>query len=676
MADTFKVRSFKVSWLCVADAEAYNGFNVALCGVGDNPVTNPIKVLYVKPAYNTNHTYEYTFKYQLVIVGTYEVWVQAVSYGKDSMWHSAGGLEIPDDGVGTISGTTDPTTVKQIVQDGLNNNTINIDASKTDITNINGGNVIYNTITVGALNVGSLVGDSAFLHTLVVDGVATITEAWIGGVHIKDNEIVADKIDVTSLAADTAKIKTLTVDGIATITEAWIGGVQIKDNAIVADKIDVTSLAANKAKIKTLTVDGIATINEAWIGGVQIKDNAVTADKVNTTNLGAKLATIEEAYIGGVHIVDDSITANNIAADSITSKNIAAGEITAKCLSADSVSAQNIISQSIETRHIKAEQIISTLIAADAVEAKNLKISAELSAKLATITEAYIGGVHIVNNSITAQKVNSYDLAMNGFANLNVAYVKEANLGTAVVGTANLKTASVDAINIKDGVIDIAKISDVLQSTNYSTNATGWQIKKDGTAEFCGGVKIANWIVSTNKLQSQSTGSRIELVADKNRVSILGSLGDTKLAMGYWEGLQKFDELGNLLSGQFWTSSDYGYYIAPGNSLKIKGAVEFSTGSCTVKSDGSYKILNSENNTIVKMGTESGETGLFCYDTFGNVLSALTNDRIEVGSIATGTGIKYDSNGLQIVGKIKITQPIDNSGISVPEPYNIGLVLI
>ena len=708
MPNKFKVRSFNVSWECVADSQAYNGFNVALCVAGDNPVTNPVKVLYVKPAFNLLHLYNYTFKHQLVAVGNYDVWVQAVSFGKDSFWRSAGGLEIPDDGVGTIGGgpgEVDPDEIKDIVQDGLDNDQINIDGDKTTIINIDGGkSIVVGTITAELIKAGQIIAEHIAAGTIVANHIAAntivanhIKAGEIVANHIAANQIVAHHIAVNqivaghiaaeqivaghiaagqilathiaagAITAQEINVHDLVVSGLAMITEAYIGGVHLLNNTVTADKVVVNTELTAK----------LATIQEAWIGGVHLLNNTVTADKVVVNGeLTAKLATVEEAWIGGVHISENAVTAQHVSSDTIQARHITTSSINASHVSAGAIGTQHLSANSIESQHIKSDQIISRVVAADAIEAKHVKIDASLSAKLATIQEAYIGGVHIVNNSIKAEKIDSYDLATNGLADLNVAYVTEAHIGQAQIKSAHIADLAVKAAHIEKGTLTMAEISNILQSTNYSANTTGWQIRKDGTAEFCGGVKVGNWIVAPNKLQSKSTGARIELVADKNRVSILGSTGVTELAMGYWGGLQKFDEDGNLLSGQFHTDDERGYYILPGNKLSVRGDAEYSGGSWSVKSGGSYRILNALNDTIVKMGTEAGEVGTFIYDNFGNITSALTNSRIEIGNIATGTGLKYDSEGLNIVGRIKLTAPTDTSGITVPEPYNVGYQLL
>lgn len=99
----FRARTFKVNFRCYVDPEVYNGFNIALCVAGKLPTDNPIQQIYIKPAYNASGWYEYIFyDFFLDDAKTYDVFVQAIAFNKDSFWRSVSGIEIPDDGIGTI----------------------------------------------------------------------------------------------------------------------------------------------------------------------------------------------------------------------------------------------------------------------------------------------------------------------------------------------------------------------------------------------------------------------------------------------------------------------------------------------------------------------------------------------------------------------------------------------
>jgi hypothetical protein len=115
----FRARTFKVNFRCFVDAEVYNGFNIALCVQGKLPDENPIQQIYIKPPYNPEGWYEYTFfDFFLDDQKIYDIFVQAIAYNKDSFWRSVGGIEIPDDGVGTI-GDRAPTGPPSNVQGSI-----------------------------------------------------------------------------------------------------------------------------------------------------------------------------------------------------------------------------------------------------------------------------------------------------------------------------------------------------------------------------------------------------------------------------------------------------------------------------------------------------------------------------------------------------------------------------
>jgi hypothetical protein len=124
---SFRARTFKINYRCYIDSEVYNGFNIAICVYGKTPIDNPIQQLYIKPVYNPSGWYEYTFyDFFLDDLKTYDVFVQAIAYGTDSYWRSVGGIEIPDDGIGTIGdqpSSTPPSIVSgftyQVIETGV-----------------------------------------------------------------------------------------------------------------------------------------------------------------------------------------------------------------------------------------------------------------------------------------------------------------------------------------------------------------------------------------------------------------------------------------------------------------------------------------------------------------------------------------------------------------------------
>lgn len=174
---------------------------------------------------------------------------------------------------------------------------------------------------------------------------------------------------------------------------------------------------------------------------------------------------------------------------------------------------------------------------------------------------------------------------------------------------------------------------------------------------------IAGWIVETNVFKSKNTGSRVELNATNNRVSIFDSVNE-KVAMGYLNGLPKFDGSGN------WTSNDYGFWARQGDTLVIDGSVDYNNGDFIVQNDASIKIRDGVTaNEILRLGTDTGEKGLFIYD--ANVSDGSPTNQIAKFSaegMYIGDNSEYISwtavDGLEVSGKITVGTTIGSETIS------------
>ena len=153
---------------------------------------------------------------------------------------------------------------------------------------------------------------------------------------------------------------------------------------------------------------------------------------------------------------------------------------------------------------------------------------------------------------------------------------------------------------------------------------------------------IGGWEIQPTLLKSAASGARIELNQAKDRISIFDSANE-KVVMGYLANLPKHDGSGN------WSSSNYGFWALTGDRLSIDGAGEFTSGDWIVQNDASYLINDGLGNTIVKLGTDTGEKGLFVYNTLGAQLAKYTSDSIFVGEATKY--LSYDAvNGLKVKG--------------------------
>ncbi|MEA2037821.1 MAG: hypothetical protein U9O94_10025, partial [Nanoarchaeota archaeon] len=136
---------------------------------------------------------------------------------------------------------------------------------------------------------------------------------------------------------------------------------------------------------------------------------------------------------------------------------------------------------------------------------------------------------------------------------------------------------------------------------------------------------IGGWDMTSSLLRSEISGDRIELDKGDNRISIFDSTNE-KVVMGYLDGLPKNDGTGN------WGSGDYGFWARSGDKLSIDGDGEYVSGDWVIKDDADFLVQNSVNDTIIRLGTDDEQKGLFIYNTNGDNIAKYTSEEILVGS--------------------------------------------
>jgi len=186
-----------------------------------------------------------------------------------------------------------------------------------------------------------------------------------------------------------------------------------------------------------------------------------------------------------------------------------------------------------------------------------------------------------------------------------------------------------DGIGLGEGYFSVSAAGDLIA---MSATIVGTIIAASGD--------IGGWEIQPDLLRSASSGVRIELNKGENRISIFDAVNE-KVVMGYLDGLPKNDGTGD------WGVGDYGFWARAGDKLSIDGDGEYVDGDWIVQNDSNYLINDSSNNTIVRLGTDSMEKGLFIYDTAGTQIAKYTSIGILVGD--TSNNLKYDdTNGLTL----------------------------
>jgi len=239
-------------------------------------------------------------------------------------------------------------------------------------------------------------------------------------------------------------------------------------------------------------------------------------------------------------------------------------------------------------------------------------------------------------------------------------------------------------------------------------------------------IEIAGWEFTEELFRSASSAERIELNATKNRISIFDAVNE-KVVMGYLDGLGRNSAFGTATGGSStylddtnkdyatdalvgldiaitsgtgsgqtriitsntatrisasfspavngtsvyavrYTSSNYGFWALDGDTLMIDGDMTYESGDWIVNNDASLKIIDGSGNEIIRLGTDSGEKGLFIYNTSSDKLAKYISDEIYIGE--PGNFLRYTTAGglviegdVTVAGSVTPRQPFDEDAI-------------
>ncbi|MHA1347967.1 MAG: hypothetical protein ACTSO3_16310, partial [Candidatus Heimdallarchaeaceae archaeon] len=215
--------------------------------------------------------------------------------------------------------------------------------------------------------------------------------------------------------------------------------------------------------------------------------------------------------------------------------------------------------------------------------------------------------------------------------------------------------------------------------SNLSWKGTDTELTTTGTLSVSNlqadGGNIAGWEITATKLRSSSSGRRIELNENKDRISVFDSADNEKVVMGYLNGLTK-----NASPSETWGSDDYGFYAAPGDHLKIDGNATYFSGDWIIQHDAAYKVLDGSNNEIIRLGTHDGKKGIFIWDSTGTLLAEYHANGFLVGDTTkTGNYIEYttasEMSSLKVKSAINVL-PLNQTTASVVEVFHFDGSLV
>ena len=264
-----------------------------------------------------------------------------------------------------------------------------------------------------------------------------------------------------------------------------------------------------------------------------------------------------------------------------------------------------------------------------------------------SVTES--GVLKSTSGTIANWNISTTALSTGNFDTLNKMYFGNSGISLSNV----FKVTDTGALTSTLGFIggwninstSISKSIIVLDSANDKITVGGTSVILDTNGITAIAGTIGGWDLTSSLLRSATSGVRVELDKGNNRISVFDAI-ESKVVMGYLDGLPKHDGTGN------WGAGNYGFWARTGDMLSIDGAGEFTSGDWLIQNDASYLVKDGSANTIIRLGTDTGEKGLFIYDTAGTQLARFTSDEIFVGDSINF--LKYTLAGGLEVGKIDV----------------------
>lgn len=264
-----------------------------------------------------------------------------------------------------------------------------------------------------------------------------------------------------------------------------------------------------------------------------------------------------------------------------------------------------------------------------------------------TATSGTIGGWTLASDELSSGNM-SID-SVTGIDFNSVFTVDQTGAMSATSGT--IGGWSINADELSSGSMLIDSVTGINFNSVFTVNQAGALTATSGT--------IGGWTLGSDLLKSAGSGARIELSQANNRVSVFDAVNE-KVAMGYLDGLPKNDASGN------WASTDYGFWARSGDSIQVDGDMDYASGDFLVQNDASVKILDGSANEIIRLGTDTGEKGLFIYNTSGAQLAKYISDEIYIGS--TGSSFQYTTSGGLVVDGLEVNT---EAGIKVGTLGNV-----
>ena len=374
---------------------------------------------------------------------------------------------------------------------------------------------------------------------------ASITQDMSAGIN-EANQAVADLrtelvsqfdgnlaaiVDQLTTVADGASANATSIEGLIADVDGNTGAIS-EINTVSADSS--SALARSVASLDVDVADNTASI-------VAINDVSASSDSAAAQSLFSL-----NASVSGIETDVSNAQADIVAAeaDILQINNVAANSTSA-------------IAQSVNDLNVALEFDDGTDTYGRITEISDLRADVTgVEAKYGVTVDANgnVGGFQLLSGeggsafNVAADQFNIFnpDGDTSGrpftvFSTLReidgITYPIGVYMDQAYIDTANIVDATITSAKIKDAAITNAKIGNVIQSENYSTGSTGWQINKDGSAEFNGVVISRQLLVDSGTLNVGNVS--ITPVASGFTQSLFQYVEATNVNISAWAGSQR-----------------------------------------------------------------------------------------------------------------------------------------
>lgn len=389
-------------------------------------------------------------------------------------------------------------------------------ANAITATKISDGAITTAKISAGAVTAGTLAAGAVTAEKI---SAGAVTAAAIDAGAVTATSIAAGAVTAGKIATDAVQAINIAADAITTekIAAGAVTAAEITSGSITTAKIAAGAVTATEIASGAITTGKIAAnaVTATEINAGAITTAKIAADAVTATQIAANAVTAAKVVAG-------AISADKIASNAVTADKVAANAVTADKVAANAITAAKIAAGSIESDKLAANSVIAGKIAVGAVNADQIVANAVVSAKIAA---GSITADKIAVDAVTADKILAGAIITSKIA-----------AGAVTAATLAANNVVTTSAQITDGIITNAKIGDTIQSTSFVSGSTGWQIKKDGSAEF-------NGPVISRQLELATGTFTLPALIDDNNSNILNQLAEywieTTVASSAWTGAKE-----------------------------------------------------------------------------------------------------------------------------------------